>query len=76
MHLRTPAYSQNTVAAIWAIVLGAFVFIGMRSIAISMGTSIVTSIVSAGVIFWAVAHFGVNAPRRRQPPRTDRRSRA
>jgi hypothetical protein len=44
----------------------------MRSIAISMGTSIVTSIVSAGIIFWAVAHFGVNAPRRSQRPRNDR----
>jgi hypothetical protein len=72
MHLRSPAHSQNAVAFIWGISLGAFVFLGMRSIAISMGTSIVTSIVAAGVIFWAVAHFGANAPRRNQQPRSDR----
>jgi len=71
MHLRTPAHSQNAIAAVWAFSLGAFVFLGMRAIAISMGTSIVTSIISAGIIFWAVAHFGVNAPRRRQRPRSE-----
>ena len=68
MHLRAPAWSQNVVAFVWAVSLAAFVFIGMLGLSISMGTSIVTSIVCAGIIFWAVAKFGANAPRRRSHP--------
>jgi hypothetical protein len=68
MHLRVPAWNQNVVAFVWAVSLAAFVFIGMLGLSISMGTSIVTSIVCAGIIFWAVAKFGVNAPRRRSRP--------
>jgi hypothetical protein len=63
---RAPAIAQSTAAFLWAIGLGLFVFVGMLSISISKPTSIVVSIMSAAVIFFAVLLFGANAPGRQQ----------
>ena len=65
MHLpRSPAISPGTQALLWAVGLGVFVFLEMLAFDISMGTSIVTSILSAIVIFVAVRLFGEGAPPR------------
>jgi hypothetical protein len=70
---RAPALGHGTVAFLWAIGLGLFIFLGMLSISISKGTSIVVSIVSAFVIYFAVLLFGADAPgRQRKTPREDR----
>jgi hypothetical protein len=64
---RPPAFGPGTQAFLWAIGLGGFVFIGMRAINISLGTSIVVSIVSAFVIFFAVRIYGDAAQPRSGP---------
>jgi hypothetical protein len=53
-----PAFSQGTVAFFWAVGLGLFVFVLMLGIAVGLGTSLVVSIVSGLVIFFAVLLFG------------------
>jgi hypothetical protein len=55
---RPPAFSHGTVSFLWAAGLGLFIFVGMLAISISKGTSVVVSIVSAAVIFFAVRLFG------------------
>jgi hypothetical protein len=46
---------------LWAAALGGFLFVGMLAIAISKSTSIVTSIVSAALIFAAIRRFGAGS---------------
>lgn len=55
---RPPAISQGTAAFLWAVGLGAFVFVGMLSISISKGTSLVVAIVCGFAIYFAVVLFG------------------
>jgi hypothetical protein len=66
--VHAPAYSQGTVAFLWAIGLALFIFVGMLAVSISMATSIVVSIVAAAAIFFAIRLFGADA-RGRQPDR-------
>ena len=67
---RPPAVSPGTQAFLWAVGLGGFIFVGMLSISISMGTSIVTAIVCGIVIYFAVRLLGAAAtPARRSAPR-------
>jgi hypothetical protein len=60
---RLPAVSPGVSAFLWAAGLGGFLFLGMVSIAISKSTSIVTSIVSAAIIFAAIRRFGAGSAR-------------
>jgi hypothetical protein len=55
---RPPAFSHGTTSFAWAIFFGLFVFVGMLSISIDKGTSIVVSIVCAFIIFFAVRLLG------------------
>ena len=67
---RPPAFGPGTQAFLWAVGLGGFLFIGMLSINISMATSIVVSLLSAFVIFFAVRVYGDAAqPRTRRARR-------
>jgi hypothetical protein len=66
---RPPAVSPGTQAFLWALGLGGFIFVGMLSINISMGTSIVTAIVCGIVIFFAVRLFGAASGPVRRPAR-------
>lgn len=62
---RSPAVSPGTQALAWAAGLGLYVFLFMLAISISMATAIVTSLVSAILIFVAVRRYGSGALRRR-----------
>lgn len=58
-----PAFGQGTVAFFWAVALGLFVFVLMLGISVGTGTSLIVSIVSGFVIFFAVLLFGQDRPR-------------
>jgi hypothetical protein len=62
---RGPAFSQGTVALLWAIALGGYVFLLMLGISVGTGVSLIVSIVCGLVIFFAVLLFGQDRPRRR-----------
>lgn len=64
---RLPAFSQGTVALLWAIALGGYVFLLMLAISVGTGVSVIISVVCAIVIFFAVLLFGQDRarPRRR-----------
>lgn len=61
---RPPAIAQGTSAALWAVGLGGFIFVGMLSISISKATSLIVAIVCGFVIYFAVLLFGADAWRR------------
>ena len=65
---RPPALSHGTASFLWALGLALFIFFGMLSISISKATSIVVSVLAAGVIFVAVRLLGddVRRPQRRK----------
>jgi hypothetical protein len=63
---RPPSIAHGTAAALWAIGLGGFIFVGMLSISISKGTSVIVSIICAFVIYFAVLLFGAGAWRGHQ----------
>ena len=56
--------SAETSAVVWAVVIGLYVFLFMLGVSISLGTSIVISICSAAVTFFAVLLYGRSAPSR------------
>lgn len=58
---RAPATSPGTQALLWAVGLGLYVFLFMLALSISMATSIVTSIVCAIIVFFAVRIYGAGA---------------
>jgi hypothetical protein len=59
MHLpRPPAISQGTAAFLWAVILGLFEFLLMLGVDVPLGTSLIVSIVSGFLIFFAVMLFG------------------
>jgi hypothetical protein len=60
---RPPAIGQGTQAFLWAVALGGFIYVGMLAISISKPTSIVTAVVCALIIFFAVRLFGADSPR-------------
>ena len=60
---RLPAFSQGTVALLWAIGLGLYVFLLMLAISVGTGVSLIVSIVCGIVIFFAVLLFGQDRPR-------------
>jgi hypothetical protein len=61
-----PAFSQGTVALLWAIALGGYVLLLMLGISVGLGVSLIVSIVCGIVIFFAILLFGQDRPR---PPR-------
>lgn len=63
MHLRGPALSRETTSVIWAVGLGFYVFIFMLAVGVSLGVSVVASILSAAAIFFVVLLLGDDARR-------------
>jgi hypothetical protein len=57
-----PAFSQGTVAFFWAAGLGLYIFLFMLAISVGTGTSLIVSIVSGFVIFFAILLFGQDRP--------------
>lgn len=58
MHLRMPSFDQGTVAGIWAVGLGLYLFLGMLAVGVELGVALVVSIVAAGLIFLYVRLYG------------------
>ena len=63
MHLRGPALSRETSAIIWGVGLAFYVFVFMLAVGVSLGVSVVASILSAVVIFFTVLLLGDDARR-------------
>ena len=72
---RPPAFSHGTTSFVWAIFLSLFIFVGMLSISVDKDTSIVVSIVSAFIIFFAVRLLGddTRRPQKSRPTRAEGR---
>lgn len=71
-HLRPPATSPGTAAAIWALVFGLYVWLGGLAVGVSGGTAFIFGGVIGFLVFLAVLMYGADEPRR-QPRRADRR---
>ena len=67
MHLRPPSIDRGTAAGLWAVGFGLYVFLGLLSIGVSLGTAVVIGIVATGLIFLYVRLYGEDEIRR--PPR-------
>jgi hypothetical protein len=61
---RPPAFSPGFTSLVWAVCLGAFVWIGLLAVGVSGGTAFVFAVVSATVIFFYVRLFGTDQLRR------------
>ena len=67
MHLpRPPSFDHGTISGVWAVGLGLYVFLGMLAIGISLGTTVVVTVVATGLIFLYVRLYGEDE---RRPPR-------
>jgi hypothetical protein len=63
-HLRPPAFSPGFTALVWGIGLGAFVFLGLLAIGISIGSAFLFGIVASVLIFFYVRLAGADQLRR------------
>lgn len=67
---RPPALNHTVTSALWAIGLGAFIWIGLISVeVVSRLSSLVFGIVGGVLIFFFVLLFGQDEPRARRQPR-------
>ena len=64
MHLRPPAFSHGFISFLWAIGLGAFVWLGLLAIGVSGGTAFLFGLISALAIFFFVRLYGSDEYRR------------
>jgi hypothetical protein len=62
MHFRLPAIDRGVVAAIWAVVLGAYVYFGLVAVGVHGGTAFVFAALAAFFIFLLVRLLGDDAP--------------
>ena len=62
---RAPAISQGTAAFLWALGLGTIILLLMLGVAVPLGTSLIVSIASGFVIFFAIVRFGQDQIRER-----------
>jgi hypothetical protein len=72
MHLRAPAISRGVVAFIWALVFGAYVWLGGLAVGVHGGTAFIFGAVLGFLVFVLVMAYGAGAPTG-QPRRADRR---
>lgn len=70
MHLRPPSFDHGVVSCLWAIGLGAFIWIGLLAVGTSGATAVLFAAISACAIFLFVRLYGEDRPRRQ----TERRS--
>jgi hypothetical protein len=64
MHLRPPAIDHGIVSFLWAVFLGAFIWIGCVAIGVSQAMAVVLAAVAAFLIFLFVRVYGEDEPRR------------
>ena len=58
MHLRPPSIDHGVASFLWALGLGAFLWIGMLAIGIDDATAFILAAVAAGAIFLFVRLYG------------------
>ena len=63
-HFRLPSIDQGVQAFIWGVLLGFFIWAGMRAVGASNATAVIVAAVSCFVIFLLVRLFGEEQPRR------------
>jgi hypothetical protein len=61
---RLPAFSPGFKAFVWAVLLGAYVWIGLLAIGASQATAFLFGVVSGALIFFYVRLFGADPLRR------------
>jgi hypothetical protein len=61
---RPPAFSPGFTSFVWGLVLGAFVWAGLLSIGVSLGTAFLFGVVAGTLIFFYVRLFGEDRLRR------------
>lgn len=64
MHLRPPSFDHGTIAGLWALGLGLYVFLGLLAIGVDLGTAVIVGLVAVGVIFLYVRLYGEEELRR------------
>jgi len=69
MHFRPPSIDQGVIAAVWAVVLGAYVYFGLIAVGASGATAIVLALVSFAGIWLFVRLRGEDVPVRRRAGR-------
>ena len=62
VHLRPPSFSQGFSAFLWALFLGAFIWLGMVAIGITGATSFIVGCVAGLGIFIYVRVYGGDEP--------------
>jgi len=62
VHLRTPSFSRGFSAFLWALFLGAFIWLGMAAIGITGATSFIVGCVAGLGIFIYVRVYGGDEP--------------
>jgi hypothetical protein len=71
MRSRPPSIDQGVIAAVWAVVLAAYVYFGLLAIGSSGATAIVIALVAFAGIWLLVRLRGEERPIRRPPRRRD-----
>lgn len=64
MKLRPPSVDQGVQAFLWALGLGVYIWLGLRSVGIAAATSFIFAALAAFGIFLFVRIFGEEQPRR------------
>jgi hypothetical protein len=66
---RPPSFDHGFISFLWAIGLGAFIYLGSVAVGVSKGTAFVFAALGAFAIFLFVRVYGEETPPRRQAPR-------
>jgi uncharacterized membrane protein YiaA len=61
---RPPAFSPGFTSFVWAVVFGAFIWVGLLGVGVSNGTAFLSGLVAAVAIFFFVRLFGADPLRR------------
>jgi hypothetical protein len=58
LKLRPPSIDHGVISFVWAVGLGAYVWVGLLAVGVSGGTAFIFGLLSAFVIFLVVRIFG------------------
>ena len=61
MHLRPPSIDRGVTSFLWALSLGAFIWLGLVGVGVHRGTALVLALLSFGAIFLFVRTRGEGA---------------
>jgi hypothetical protein len=64
MHLRPPSFDHGVISFAWAIGLGLYIWLGLRSVGVSNAPAFVIACVGGFAIFLFVRVYGEEEPRR------------